>query len=184
MPVFLYNQVMARKSKYRQELADKIVELVGQGYCLKDVAYFCGLSDRTILRWRETHLDFNEAFVKATQRSVENIEAIRRLGHRTYKRKTYISPNYGQKPLISPVNRSQGQLSRPKNPTWLGLPIHPRPMSPYTKRIPHYLNPNTMRVEWVERWRGGEFVLGSCRMEVWEEKHEPIIDDRFVGIVV
>lgn len=54
---------------YRQELADKIVKLVGQGYCLKDVAYFCGLSDRTILRWRETHLDFNEDFVKATQRS-------------------------------------------------------------------------------------------------------------------
>lgn len=175
---------MARKSTYRQELADKIVELVGQGYCLKDVAYFCGLSDRTISRWRETHLDFNEAFVKATQRSVENIEAIRRLGHRTYQRKAYISPNYGQRSPISPLNRSQGQLSRSKNPTWLGLPIHPRPMPPYTKRIPRYLNPNTRRVEWVERWRGGEFVLGTCRMEVLAHKYMSDTNCGWVSIIV
>lgn len=155
---------------YRQELADKIVELVSQGYCLKDIAYFCGLSDRTISRWRETHLDFNEAFVKATRRSVENIEAIRRLGQRTYQRKAYISPDYGQRPPRTVLNRPQRQYV-PKNPTWRGLPIHPRPIPPYTKRIPHYLNPNTRRVEWVERWRGGDFVLGTCRMEVWEAKY-------------
>lgn len=175
---------MARKSLYSRELADKIVELVGQGYCLKDVAYFCDLSDRTILRWRETHLDFNEAFVKATQRSVENIETIRRLGHRTYQRKTYISPSYGQRPLISPIDRSRGQLSRPKNPTWMGLPVHPRPMPPYTECIPHYLNPNTMRIEWVERWRGGEFVLGTCRMEVWERNNSPTGECGAIGIIL
>lgn len=168
---------------YRQELANKIVELVGQGYCLRDVAYFCGISCRTILRWRETHLDFNKAFVEATQRSVENIEAIRRLGHRTYQRKVYISPTYGQSRLKPPINRSQGQLSRPKNPTWLGLPIHPRPMPPYIKPVPHYLNPNTRRVEWVERWRGGDFVLGTCQMEVWEKKHSPIYEGEAMMVV-
>lgn len=164
---------MARKSKYRQELADKIVELVGQGYCLKDVAYFCGLSDRTISRWREQRTDFNKALIKAAQRSIDNIEAIKRLGHRTYQRKAYISPNYGQSHLKPPINCSQGQVSRPKNPTWMGLPIHPRPIPPYVKPVPYYLNPNTRRVEWVERWRGGDFVLGTCRMEVWEKKHNP-----------
>lgn len=173
-----YNQGMARKTKYRKDLADKIVELVSQGYCLKDVAYFCGLSDRTISRWRETHLDFNEAFVKATQRSVENIEAIRRLGHRTYQRKAYISPNYGQRPLISPINRSQRQDMPPKNPTWMGLPIKPRPM-PW-KPTPHFLNPNTMRVEWIEKDERYGLVLGTCRMEVWERKHQ-VVDDLFFG---
>lgn len=175
---------MARKSKYCQDLADKIIELVGQGYCLCDVAYFCGLSDRTILRWREQHLDFNEDFVRATQRSIENIEAIKRLGHRTYQRRVYISPNYEKTTLKSPICSSQRQVSRPKHPTWHGLSIHPRPFPPYTKSVPHYLNPNTMRVEWVERWRGGEFVLGTCRMEVWEKKYEPSNGCGFVGVVI
>lgn len=173
---------MARKTKYRKDLADKIVELVGHGYCLKDVAYFCGLSDRTISRWRETHLDFNEAFVKATQRSVENIEAIRRLGHRTYQRKAYISPNYGQKPLISPINRSQRQDMPPKNPTWMGLPIRPRP-SPY-EVTPPYVNQNNGRVEWIEDDKRYGLVLGTCRMEVWERKHQIEDSYPFVGIVL
>lgn len=174
---------MARKSKYRQDLANKIVELVGQGYCLRDVAYICNISDRTISRWRETHLDFNKAFVEATQRSVENIEAIRRLGHRTYQRKAYISPNYGQRPSETAINRSQGVFSRPKNPTWCGLPIHPRPIEP-TKPVPYYLNPNSRRVEWYERYRGGDLVLGSCRMEIWERKHKTTNECGFVGIVI
>lgn len=174
---------MARKSRYRQDLTDKIVELAGQGYCLRDIAYFVGVSDRTISRWKESHLDFNEAFVKATQRSVENVEAIRRLGHRTYQRKAYISPNYGRRPLKTALNGSQRQVYGPKNPTWCGLPIHPRPMPPYTKRIPHYVNPNTMRVEWVDRWRSGDFVLGSCRMEVWEKKHI-YQGNEFIGLII
>jgi len=159
---------MARKSKYRQDLADKIVESVGQGYCLKDVAYFCGLSDRTISRWREAHLDFNEAFVKATQRSVENIEAIRRLGHRTYQRKAYIFPNYGQRPLKTALNRSQGQDILPKNPTWMGLPIRPRP-SPY-EVTPPYINQNNGRVEWIENDKRYGLVLHSCSMTAWWRK--------------
>lgn len=174
---------MARRSMYRQELANKIVELVGQGYCLRDVAYFCGISCRTILRWREIHLDFNEAFVKATQRSIENVEAIRRLGHRTYQRKVYISPTYGQSHFKPSINRLQRQVSRSKNPTWMGIPIHPRPIEP-TKPVPYYLNPNTRRVEWYERWRGGDLVLGSCRMEVWEEKHNPTDEYGVIGIIV
>lgn len=170
---------MARKTKYRKDLADKIVELVGQGYCLKDVAYFCGLSDRTISRWREMHLDFNEAFVKATQRSVENIEAIRRLGHRTYQRKAYISPTYGQSHLKPLINRPQGQDKPPKNPTWMGLPVKPRPV-PW-KPTPHFLNPNTMRVEWIEKDERYGLVLGTCRMEVWEMKHQTS-EQPFLGI--
>lgn len=161
---------MARKTKYRKDLADKIMELVGQGYCLKDVAYFCGLPDRTISQWRTTCLDFNEAFVKAAQRSVENIEAIKRLGHRTYQRKAYISPSYGQRPLVSPQNRSQRQDSRPKSLTWMGLPIRPRP-SPY-EVAPPYVNQNNGRVEWIENDKRYGLVLGTCRMEVWERKHQ------------
>lgn len=111
-----YNQIMARKTKYRKDLADKIVELVGQGYYLKDVAYFCGLSDRTISRWRETHLDFNEAFVKATQRSVENIEAIRRLGHRTYQRKPTFPRIMGRGLSYRLKIAHRGKIYRPRTP--------------------------------------------------------------------
>lgn len=179
---------MARKSGFNQELAKYIVELAAQGYCVKDVAYFVGVSDRTILRWRDVNPDFNKAFLETTQRSWENIEAIKRFGRRTHTRPAYISPNYGQNPLKKPLNRSQGQsfldTSNKQQRTWMGLPIMSRP-KPAVITSP-YVNQNNHWIEWITKECYG-LTLHQCSMAIWEQKHNPTSaydSDEFISIMV
>lgn len=155
---------MARPTKYNKETADGVVELIKQGYNLRAAAQANGISEASISRWRERYADFNKDVILATKE--QNNKACRLSGIRPYKRKAYISPQYGPEPLISHQVLSEEKVRRQPQ-TWLGLPIKPRPLE-YEPTDP-YLNPNTQSVEWIDK--GG--VFHTCAMWVWEEKHRP-----------
>lgn len=107
---------MARPTKFSKEIADRILGLVAEGYCVKDIAAMAGVSDTTIMRWRLKDLAFNKAFLEATARQWENVNYIRERGFRPYRRSGYISPNYYDNPHIVAHKGTQGyNLPTPKS---------------------------------------------------------------------
>lgn len=166
---------MARPSKFSKEIADRILGLVAEGYCVKDVAAMVGVSDTTIMRWRLKDPAFNKAFLEATARQWENVSRIRERGFRSYRRSGYVSPNYYEKPHTAALRGTQGyNLPTPK--TWMGLPIRKRPI-PYII-TPPYLNEEAATVEWINEGSYG-LVLHSCSMAVWWRRHQ-ISEELFV----
>lgn len=156
---------MARPTKYNRETAEGVVELIRQGYNLRAAAQAYGASEASLSRWRERYPDFNKAVVLATRE--QNNKASRLSGVRPYKRKVCISPQYSPEPLIDHQTPSEKEKVRRQPQTWLGLPIKPRPLE--YEPTGYYLNPNTERVEQIDK----NGVLHSCPMWVWEEKHRP-----------
>ena len=172
----IYNGSMARPSKFSKEIADRIIGLVAEGYCVKSVAAMVGISDTTIMRLRLKDPAFNKVFLEATARQWENASRIRGRGLRSYRRPCYISPNYYEKPHTAVLRASQGyNLPTPK--TWMGLPIKKRSI-PYVI-TPPYLNEATLTIEWIDEGLYG-LVLHSCSMAVWWRKHQPN-DELFIG---
>ncbi len=170
---------MARPSKFSKEKSDQILQLVAEGYCVKDVAVMVGVSDTTIMRWRLKDSAFNKSFLEATGRQWENVDCIRRRGFRSYRRSGYISPNYYDKPHTAALRGSQRQ-NIPTPRAWMGLPIKKRPI-PYIITSP-YLNEETATVEWIDEGNYG-LVLHSCSMAVWWRKHQPN-DGLFIGMFI
>lgn len=170
---------MARPTKFSKEIADRILGLVAEGYCVKDVAAMVGASDASIMRWRLKDPAFNKAFLEATARQWENASSIRKRGFRPYRRSGYISPNYYDKPHTAALHGSQ-RYNPPVPKTWMGLPIRKRPI-PYVITLP-YLNEETATVEWIDEGSYG-LVLHSCSMAVWKQRHQP--DEKlFIGTFV
>lgn len=53
---------MGRKSKYKKKYCKEILKLVDQGMALYQVAYHWGVTEDTMRRWRDTYVDFAEAY--------------------------------------------------------------------------------------------------------------------------
>lgn len=170
---------MARPTKFSKEITDRILGLVAEGYCVKDVAAMAGVSDTTIMRWRLKDPAFNKVFLEATARQWGNADRIRRRGFRFYRRSSYISPNYYDKPHAAALRGSQGH-NLPAPRAWMGLPIRKRPI-PYVITSP-YLNEETATIEWIDEGSYG-FVLHSCSMAVWKQRHQPD-EELFIGAFV
>ncbi len=156
---------MARPTKYNKETAEGIVELIKQGYNLRAAAQVFGASEASLSRWRKRYPAFNKAVILATKE--QNDTACRLSGVRPYKRQTYISPQYSSEPLIDRQKLPEEEKVKRQPQTWHGLPIKPRPLD--YEPTDYYLNPNTQRVERIDK----NGVLQSCPMWMWEEKHRP-----------
>lgn len=157
---------MARPTKFNQDIAKGVANLLRQGYNLRAAAQVFGVSEASLSRWRERYPEFNKAVAKATRE--QNERACHLSGVRPYKRKVHISPQYSPKPLVSHQPSTKEEKVRRQPQTWLGLPIRPRPLD-YDEPTGYYLNPNTERVERIDQ----NGVLHSCPMWVWEEKQRP-----------
>lgn len=155
---------MARPSKYNNEIAKEIVELVRQGYNLRAAAQANGISEASISRWRERYANFNKEIILATKEQNDNV--CRLSGVRPYKRKAQISPYYDTEPYKAQTQSKKEKVRRQPQ-AWLGLPIKPRPLE--NEPTDPYLNPNTKCVEWIDRSE----VFHTCPMWLWEEKHRP-----------
>lgn len=145
---------------------------------MSHVAREVGLSDVTIKRQRERDSGFNKRFLLASKRGEDNIRNLKRLGIRTYRRNTSVSPNYYDEALETPPEASESHSEAEKDlRVWMGLPIHPRPLN-YSKNTGYYLNPDTAHVEIIL-----DGIVRVCPMDLWEEKHKPQRPEPFYGVV-
>lgn len=166
---------MARPRKIDEGVERKILELLKKGLCVSHVAREVGISDVTIKRQRERDLKFNKRFLQASKRGEENIRSLKRLGIRTYRRNVEISPNYYDDPLeTSPVASESRSGAEKGLRTWMGLPIHPRPLD-YSTNTEYYLNPDTAHVEIII-----DGIVRVCPMSLWEERHKPQPPEPFI----
>lgn len=165
---------MARPRKISKGVEQRILELIGQGFCIKETAREVCVSDITIKRHREKNPEFNRRFLIASKQSEYKIRDLKRLGIRTYRRKVEISPDYGeithQKPPVVAYSKNKPE-------TWMGLPIRPRPLD-YSKDTGYYLNPNTAHVEIIQNR-----IVRVCPMSLWEDRHKPQRPEPFYGAV-
>lgn len=169
---------MARPRKISEGVERRILELLEKGLCVSHVAREVGLSDVTIKRQRERDSGFNKRFLLASKRGEDNIRNLKRLGIRTYRRDTSVSPNYYDEEPETPPEASESHSEAEKDlRTWMGLPIHPRPLD-YSVNTGYYLNPDTAHVEIVL-----DRVVRVCPMALWEERHKPQRPEPFYGAV-
>lgn len=171
---------MARKSKFNQQIAEKIIKYIASGYTLKDTAKAVGLSDETIRRWRYSHSDFNEQMVEASnyqwgysKRELRNLHP----SNRIYRRqKVTLSEDYGpasEKPLVEPLKPSKRQYM-------YGLPIRPCAPDKWEK-TPKYYNSSSGMVEWIDVYPlTGRLTFHRCSLDVYErKKRERALNDMF-----
>jgi len=155
---------MARPTKYNEEIAIGVTQLIRQGYTLRVAAKAFGVSEASLSRWRVRYPDFNKAVIEATLEQQSKAQHLS--GVRTYQRKVYL-PSYSPEPLIKPQMPPSINKHSCQPQTWLGLPIKPRPLE--YEPTDYYLNLDNEQVERIDR----NGVLHSCPMWVWEEKHRP-----------
>ncbi len=85
--------VMARPSKYTQELIDQLTGYIADGLTVRDACFGAGISEDTFWRWNREKLEFAEAIKKATSTQKWSSEALMRTSeYRRYIRRTHICP--------------------------------------------------------------------------------------------
>lgn len=167
---------MARPSKYNEETVGRFLELVSNGCTIKDAAYSVGVSDMTINRWRAKHSDFNLAMMAATREGWDYAASMKAEGYRTYRR----SKEYYKHP-VEPEKAHTEALAAPqakvlpyhKGRTIAGLPVRPRISD---SSLEPFINPDTWQVE----WRTMDGVLHTCPIAIWEQRHQPKMDEPFI----
>lgn len=175
---------MARKSKFNQQIAEKIIKYIASGYTLKDTAEAVGLSDETIRRWRYSHSDFNEQMVEASnyqwrysKRELRNLHP----SNRIYRRqKVTLSEDYGpasEKPLVESLKPSKRQYV-------CGLPVKPCTPDEW-KETPMYYNLSSGMVEWIDRYPlTGRLTFHRCPLDVYERRQGENNETSFVVPII
>ena len=180
-PVSGYNEsIMGRPSKFNEDSVGRFLKLIASGCTVRDAARDIGATEMTIYRWRKSHKEFNTAVLAAMREGWDYVAERKAEGCRTYRngKEIYKTNNLPTPPekahTAAPVANDRQVSTYHQQKYLMGLPIKPRPHD-YSHDVPYFINPDTCRVEKIEKG-----VLQSCRLDVWERKHQPSAETIFI----
>lgn len=68
-------EIMANPNKFNDNLKERILKLAEEGKTLKEIAFFVGVSERSLYNWAGKHKDFKKALQESKAIADELVEA-------------------------------------------------------------------------------------------------------------
>ena len=65
--------MLGRKPVYSSDMVEKVLQWKKEGIINTEVAARLGISEATLYEWKNTHIEFSEAFKKANEHRVQNV---------------------------------------------------------------------------------------------------------------
>ncbi len=180
---------MTRPTKYTPELVRRIKQYISDGLTVRDACYGVGISEDTFCRWRREKPEFAKLVQEATEAQCWSSAGLARTSeYRRYQRrlkrhqtqpetqKGSDTPLYTESVLIKALKAPQSYFdSSSLVSSGFGAELETR-TSPPTSDFGElmccdaYYNPETNKVEWVERETYGKPVFHCCSIEKWQER--------------
>lgn len=184
---------MARPTKYTPELIKRVRQYISDGLTVRDACYGVGISEDTFCRWRREKPEFAKLVQEATEAQCWSSAGLARTSeYRRYQRRLKRSQTQPESQkgsdthlntentLEQALNSSQGYSGNGDVATSDNSSFGARtqleersepPTNDFGELIccESYYNPETNKVEWVERETYGKPVFHRCSMEKWQE---------------
>lgn len=169
MRILVYSKNMSRKSKFNEETARRLVDLVHKGSNFKSACLEVGISEDSFARYRKASPDFNKQ-IKNAQKSFKEAKNFK--GKTTDDgRKSEIIHEDGidshlatEKPLKTSLNAPEGISGEPE--IYMGLPVH-RELNDNIPPYEHFYYPPDDSVLFYNCNR----ALFSCPSDLWRGKN-------------
>lgn len=160
-----------RATKYTDETRAKLLAYVEQGRTVKDACKAASISDMTLTRWRRSFPEFDEAYLTALEHQWHNLENLKEIGVRTYRRNAEKARVKAEQQAEAQKMEQEKERAKEDGRTLVyeGLRVRYGDIEEDEPFIP-CINPSSMQVEYLRR-QDGRYVRFALSVDVFKRKY-------------
>lgn len=168
MRILVYSGIM-RRTKFNEEIAGRLVDLVHKGLNFKSACLEVGISEDSFARYRKADLDFDKQ-IRNAQKSFKKAKVSEEKPVDEGRKSEIVLEDSTdshldtEKPLKTPLNASESLSEEPE--MYMGLPVYHELSDDIPPNKPFYY-PRENAVQFFDYRR----IRYSCPTDLWSKKH-------------